>query len=164
MMLELLSVTIGKQIHSLSFTVNDGQLVTVTGAKGSGKTTLLRAILGLVPVDDGYITIDGELVTPLSAPYFRTDIAYVPQDLTLPEYYREGIFEHWDELSEEERYMTLLNNAIQSGKSMLLVDEPRTMLTEDMNLQVVRLLEGAAGNGTTIVAVNSRITQNQIQL
>jgi len=164
MRLELLSVTIGQHIRSLSFTVNDGQLVTVTGPSGSGKTTLLRAVLGLIPVDDGFISIDGELVTPLSAPYFRRNIAYVPQELILPPYYREGAFEHWDELSVDERYLLLLNHALQAEKPLMIVDEPRDMLTEDASRQVDNLLLETSRHGTTILAVNRRILQNQIQL
>ncbi len=164
MMLELLSVTIGQQIRSLSFTVNDGNLVTVTGPSGSGKTTLLRAILGLIPIDEGYISIDGELVTPLSAPYFRRNIAYVPQDLMIPQDYHEGVFEQWQEQSSDDRYLLLLHHAIQSGKSLVLVDEPRQMLTEDASRQVDNILLEASRNGMTILAVNNRIQQNQIQL
>ena len=85
MMLELHNVTIGQQIRSLSMALSDGQLVNITGQKGSGKTTLLRALLGFIPVDSGHISIDGELLTPLSAPYFRRQMAYVPQNLSLPE-------------------------------------------------------------------------------
>jgi len=164
MMLELLSVTIGQHIRSLSFTVNDGQLVTVTGPSGSGKTTLLRAILGFIPIDEGYISIDGELVTPLSAPYFRRNIAYVPQDLVLPQNYREGIFEHWDDLSFEDRYLLLFDHAVQSGSPLLIVDEPRDMLTEDACMHVDNVLLEASRRGTTVLAINNRIRQNQVQL
>ena len=74
MMLELHNVTIGQQIRSLSMALSDGQLVNITGQKGSGKTTLLRALLDFIPVDSGHISIDGELLTPLSAPYVRRRI------------------------------------------------------------------------------------------
>ena len=86
-MLELHNVTIEPLVHSLSLTVGDGQLVCLTGSQGCGKTTILRAILGFIPIDSGHISIDGELLTPLSAPYFRREIAYVPQQLTAIEDY-----------------------------------------------------------------------------
>ena len=85
MMLELHNVTIGQHIRALSLTVKDGQLVCLSGQKDLGKTRLLRAILGFVPIDGGHISIDGELLTAGSAPYFRQYTAYVPQHLTLPE-------------------------------------------------------------------------------
>lgn len=87
-MLEIKNVTIkleGKQIfQNLSFSVDKGQIVCVTGDSGAGKTTLLRAILGFVPLDDGTISIDGEMVTAASAETFRRIMSYVPQELSLP--------------------------------------------------------------------------------
>lgn len=68
----------------LSFTVDEGQMLCITGDSGAGKTTLLRALLGFLPLDEGHISIDGELLTPSSAEEFRKGMAYVPQDLALP--------------------------------------------------------------------------------
>lgn len=68
----------------LSFSVADGELVCVRGASGTGKTSLLRAILGFAPLSEGYVSIDGEPMTPYSAPQFRTHIAYLPQEPQLP--------------------------------------------------------------------------------
>ena len=68
----------------LSFSVDNGQMLCVRGGSGAGKTTLLRALLGLWPLDEGFISIDGELLTPSSAEEFRKHIAYVPQEPSLP--------------------------------------------------------------------------------
>ena len=68
----------------LSFTVDQGQLVCITGDSGTGKTTLLRAILGFLPLDDGVISIDGEIINSMSAETFRRRMMYVPQELSLP--------------------------------------------------------------------------------
>ncbi|MGM9698383.1 MAG: ATP-binding cassette domain-containing protein [Prevotella sp.] len=87
-MLELKNVAIshnGKQlVEDLSLVAADGKVTVVSGPSGCGKTTLLKAMLGLHPVDKGYISIDGELVTALSAPAFRQNMAYVPQDISFP--------------------------------------------------------------------------------
>jgi NitT/TauT family transport system ATP-binding protein len=45
------------------FSVRDGEFVTVIGPSGCGKTTLLRIIAGLIPYDQGEVTIDGRPVT-----------------------------------------------------------------------------------------------------
>lgn len=186
-MLELHNVTIEPLVHSLSLTVGDGQLVCLTGSQGVGKTTILRAVLGLIPIDKGHISIDGELLTPRSAPYFRRQIAYVPQRLTVIEDYdsmadiSEVLFglrvnkgkasykvptdgRRWGELSADERYLLLLSNAIQLGKSLLIVDEPAEPISAEAMEQVDRLLADAARRGATVLAVNSRILPNQIRL
>ena len=186
-MLELHNVTIEPLIHSLSLTVGDGQLVCLTGAKGVGKTTLLRAVLGMIPIDKGHISIDGELLTPLSAPYFRRQIAYVPQHLSAIEDYdsiadlSEMLFglkvnkgeasyrvladgRRWGELSADERYLLLLQNAMQLGKRLLIVDEPALPISAETMHAVDDMLQEAARRGATVFAVNSRILQNQIRL
>ena len=75
----------GKQLfRNLSLMVNKGEILCVSGISGVGKTSLLRAVLGFLPLDSGYITIDGEPVTAASAETFRRMMAYVPQELALP--------------------------------------------------------------------------------
>jgi putative ABC transport system ATP-binding protein len=68
----------------LSFSVDCGQVVCITGDSGTGKTTLLRAILGFLPLDEGVISIDGEIINSMSAETFRRRMMYVPQELSLP--------------------------------------------------------------------------------
>lgn len=46
-------------VKGISFTVGEGEVVTLVGSNGAGKTTTLRAISGLVPVAGGSITFDG---------------------------------------------------------------------------------------------------------
>ncbi len=154
MMLELHNIKIGELISSLSMAIKDGQLVSVVGEKGSGKTTLLRAILGLIPIDDGHISIDGELLTPKSAPYFRRQMAYVPQHLSVPEGY--------DKIDTS--YVALLEKAVASGKKLLLVDEPEFSLSAEDRQRVSHLLGEALQQGATIVAVNSSMTEIKIRL
>lgn len=64
-----------------SLVVEPGDVVCVCGATGAGKSNLLMATMGLRPVEKGFITLDGELITPGAGAYFRKMMAYVPQDL-----------------------------------------------------------------------------------
>ena len=154
MILELHNVTIGQQIRGLSATVGDGKVLSITGSQGKGKTTLLRTLLGFLPVDEGYISIDGELLTLRSAPWFRKQMAYVPQHLEVPEGY--------DKVPMD--YMALLERAVGSDKKLLLIDEPREALSYEDNERRERLIGEAAEHGAIVVAVNTRITPNQIEL
>ena len=154
MMLELHNVTIGQQIRGLSATVSEGKVLSIMGSQGKGKTTLLRALLGFVPIDEGHISIDGELLTPLSAPWFRKQMAYVPQHLEVPEDYEDVPTD----------YMRLLEHAVHAGKQLLIIDEPQETLSDDDAVRAERLIREAAERGATVVAVNTRITQNQVLL
>lgn len=82
-MLEIKDATLivnGKTLfNDLSFVALDQQVTCVYGGRGCGKTSLLEAFLGLRPVDSGYLTVDGELIDTLSASFFRSQMAYVPQ-------------------------------------------------------------------------------------
>ena len=46
-------------LWDLSLSIGEGELTCIIGPNGAGKTTLLRAIMGLVPVTKGDITISG---------------------------------------------------------------------------------------------------------
>lgn len=50
-------------VHGISFTVDDGEFVTLLGPSGCGKTTTLRCIAGLERTNGGVIEIDGQVVS-----------------------------------------------------------------------------------------------------
>ncbi|MEU5308384.1 ABC transporter ATP-binding protein [Streptomyces sp. NPDC021562] len=50
-------------LDGISLTVPQGQLLSVVGPSGCGKSTLLRTIAGLLPVQEGTVTVDGTPVT-----------------------------------------------------------------------------------------------------
>ena len=154
MMLELHNVSIGSLIKDLSLTVSDGQLASLTGAEGSGKTTLLRAVLGFLPIDGGHICIDGELLTPQSAPYFRRMTAYVPQHLTIPD----------DEKEVRSDYLWLLRRAVEAGKPLLIVDEPSRPLSDADREVADSLLRESLRQGAAVLAVRSSINDYEVSL
>lgn len=57
-------------IKGVSFTLNEGEIVTLIGANGAGKTTTLRTISGVRPVAQGSIFFEGEDITKM-APHDR---------------------------------------------------------------------------------------------
>lgn len=66
------------ELKNLSFAVRQGESVALTSSNGAQAATVLQAILGFVPVQSGYITIEGEAMTSASAHFFRGLTAYVP--------------------------------------------------------------------------------------
>ena len=64
----------GWALDGVDLVIPPGRLVGVIGPNGSGKSTLLRAILGLVPLRRGTVTLGGAPVERQ-----RRRIAYVPQ-------------------------------------------------------------------------------------
>ncbi len=51
-----------KVLDGLELSIEAGQVVAVLGPSGSGKSTLLRAINHLEPLDQGFVSVHGELV------------------------------------------------------------------------------------------------------
>lgn len=63
-------------LRDISFTLKDGEIMTIVGPSGAGKTTLLRIIAGLETKDSGEILIDGK-------PYDSGKVGVVFQDYNL---------------------------------------------------------------------------------
>ena len=72
-------------LRNCSATVRLGEVVVVCGPSGSGKSTLIKCINGLVPIDQGTITVDGVPVTDprTDLPALRTRIGMVFQNFEL---------------------------------------------------------------------------------
>jgi ABC-type cobalamin/Fe3+-siderophores transport system ATPase subunit len=151
MMLELHNVCIGDHIRQLSLTLENGQIM---GMHGTGKTILLRAVAGLIPIDAGHICIDGEILTPESAPYFRRFMAYVPQHLSVPEGYQQIPTD----------YLSLLRRAVTSDKQLLLVDEPAAPLTGEQLQNLVQLLTDVVSQGRMVLTVTNPLNNHYLQL
>ena len=67
-------------LKGISFSVDEGQIVTLIGANGAGKSTTLRAITGIVPVKSGTITYNGEDITGMDTQkVVERGIALVPE-------------------------------------------------------------------------------------
>jgi ABC-type branched-subunit amino acid transport system ATPase component len=54
-------------LFDVSLTVGEGEIVALLGTNGAGKTTVLRAISGVVPVQRGVVTFDGDDLTARSS-------------------------------------------------------------------------------------------------
>ena len=50
-------------VEDISFSIEEGEFVSVLGASGCGKSTLLMMLAGLIPYSGGRIIVDGKIVT-----------------------------------------------------------------------------------------------------
>lgn len=83
-MLEVKDLTVHygmiQAVRDVSFTVNEGEIVTLIGANGAGKTTILRALSGLERVKSGEMSYLGRSLDSLSPQQRVKDgISHVPE-------------------------------------------------------------------------------------
>ena len=70
-------------LKDVSFTIESGELVVLTGASGAGKTSLLKLIAAIERPTQGSVIINGQNVGKLSrgaVPYLRRNIGMVFQE------------------------------------------------------------------------------------
>ncbi|GGA90041.1 ABC transporter [Neiella marina] len=66
--------------NGVSFAVEAGESVALIGPSGVGKSTLVKALLGLLPVSQGVISVDDHELPHLCMTHYRRQIASVMQD------------------------------------------------------------------------------------
>lgn len=163
-MLELkdASLTVGgrRLLSGFSMIAMDGQLTCVTGAAGSGKTLLARVMLGFQPLDAGFISLDGALLTPLSAPYLRRLMAYVPQQ-------RPAAAEQWQ---PRERQLRGLDEVwwpadeppaaavppVDVSPELPPLASRRVVIADDPAPELLGVLKALAGEGRTVAVMSCR--------
>jgi branched-chain amino acid transport system ATP-binding protein len=86
-------------LWDLSLRIEAGKLTTIIGANGAGKTTLLRAIMGLIPVSQGTITLNGKALNGIPTwDMMGLSMAMIPEgrmtfrDMTVEENLMMGAF------------------------------------------------------------------------
>ena len=180
-MLEVKDVSIaaGEKIlvKNLSFMARDGQLTCITGRSGVGKTTLLRTLMGFMPTKEGFVSVDGELLTVRSAHVYRRMMTYLPQEckmltrqLIVPEApsCEEDEYGVWNNLlpslapesqpeplsSEDVVRLTELTLQNAGDKQMFIVDEFADHLLPEHTEHVLDLLRSLARVGKTVLVVS----------
>lgn len=180
-MLEVKNVTIavGEQVlaENLSFMARNGELTCITGKSGSGKTTLVRTLMGFLPVKEGFVSVDGELLTIYSSHAFREMMVYMPQDvqslgfqLEEPEAPQSEADDYavWNEVLPSveiaqpkaplttDEIVLLAEKTLQENaeKPIVIADEPTALLSPDQAHQLLALLLQQAAQGKTVVAVS----------
>jgi len=95
-------------LQGISFTVNEGEIVTLIGANGAGKTTTLSTISGLLRPRRGFVRFKGQDITMMPAEQIvRQGISQVPEGrkifapLTVQENLEMGAFTRTDKAEIE---------------------------------------------------------------
>lgn len=155
-------------LADISFTLAKGRFLTLLGPSGCGKTTLFNIIAGLTAPDQGSVTLAGEelVLRPGMTGYMLQKDLLLPwrtvaDNITLPgtlhgrrrrEALREAEMDiracglegmlrrRPDELSGGQRQRAALVRTFQTGKEMLLLDEPFGALDAVTRLHLQELL------------------------
>ena len=163
----------------LSFIARDGKVTCVMGPEASGKTTLIRTLMGFLPVNEGFVSVDGELLTIHSSHAFRQMMAYLPQQIQLlahqlrvpePEEPEAEEFAVWNDLmsaaNEEstpeplnaEEIVMLAEQTLKEAadKPIVIADEPTAFLTPELTMRMMELLRKQAEAGKTVLVTTRK--------
>lgn len=86
-------------LQDVSFSIDEGEIVTLIGSSGCGKTTMLKLINGLLTADSGEIFIYGKKISEWDTVDLRRRIGYVIQQV--------GLFPHMT-VAENISYVLML--------------------------------------------------------
>lgn len=68
---------------SLNINIENNKIVGITGPSGSGKSTIMKLLIGMYPVSNGDIYIDGKNIKTISSSTIRKNMTYVTQNSKL---------------------------------------------------------------------------------
>ncbi len=67
-------------LRGVSLEVGKGEILALMGRNGAGKSTLLRAVMGLLPLHEGDILLEGQSIRGWETAQRARRIAFLPQD------------------------------------------------------------------------------------
>ena len=153
-------------LRGVSFSVEEGQIVTLIGANGAGKSTTLRTITGIVKAKGGSITYEGQNILGLDTQkVVQRGISLVPEgrrvfpNLTVLENLKIGAYLRKDEAgikNDMERVYTLfprlkerswqLAGTLSGGEQQMLavgralMASPKLMMMDEPSLGLAPLV------------------------
>ncbi len=175
-----------RAIDDVSLVVPDGSVVALLGPNGAGKTTTLKAISGLVPLDDGAITLRGARIDGQPGNRIaRAGITHVPEgrgifpSLSVGEnlalaardpHTHERVLAHFpalgtrrdqpaSTLSGGEQQMLALARAFAEDTALLMIDELSLGLAPMLVDQLYRSIGELAAAGRSILLVEQYVTR-----
>lgn len=99
-------------VKALSFEVPSRRITVLTGPSGSGKSTTVDLMLGLLTPESGVILVDGAPLLREDLPWWRSKIAYVPQEtMIIPGTLRDNLTWSLSDDVEDDRCWVVLDQA-----------------------------------------------------
>jgi ABC-2 type transport system ATP-binding protein len=117
-------------LDNIELAVPEGNFYGLVGINGSGKTTMIKAILDLVSIDSGSISVFGKSHRKVSA---REQIAYLPDRFSPPVHLKCRDFIH---------YMLELHSSSQNNEEIHKVLDALELDRKIMGSSVGRLSKG----------------------
>lgn len=150
-------------LRSTSIQFREGEITGILGRNGSGKTTLLKAILNLLPLDEGWITLhnkpveeqfeqiafiteDGSFFPYMSAKEYDEFLTlYYPsfskkRYFELLDQFEVSIFDTIKSLSKGQQLKVEISAGFAMNAKLIILDEPFTTLDIYAKEDTVRLL------------------------
>lgn len=185
--------TIVKAVDGVSLTLNSGESIGIIGTSGCGKTTILKMTMGLLKPDEGSVLVKGKLGFVAQDPYASlnpsmTIYQIVAEPLIFTKQkrsYKECKDEvskvlsyvHLDvniygerlpsQLSGGERQRVSVARALILNPDILILDEPTSMLDQEVKESIVELIGQIAKSGkfgflmvTHDIAMSAKVCEN----
>lgn len=150
-------------MRSTSIQFREGEITGILGRNGSGKTTMLKAILNLLPLDEGWITLhnkpveeqfeqiafiteDGSFFPYMSAKEYGEFLTlYYPsfskkRYFELLDQFEVSIFDTIKSLSKGQQLKVEISAGFAMNAKLIILDEPFTTLDIYAKEDTVRLL------------------------
>ena len=183
-MLEVKDATISVSgsilIQNLSLIAPDGEITYIAADDATALSAFLRVVMGFQSANDGFVSIDGELLTVSSAPAFRRIMCYLPKNMNLlrnqlcpPEasISEEDDYGIWnqvlpsaakidepEELSAEEIFRLASETITKAtDKSIIIAEEPTAHLSTQLSLQLLQMLRNQATQGKCVLITSSNL-------
>ena len=177
---------------NLSFHLNPGEVIKISGANGSGKTTLIKILTGILKNYEGKISLKNEEKKSLKN--LSDEIFYMghknalKENLTVQENLQhdfrllnsnkneldnyleklklnEFLFTRVSELSEGQKRKLILACCLASNSSIYLLDEPFINLDADSQEIIMEAMDSKIHNGAAVIFTShDQNIKNSIEL
>ena len=146
-------------LKDISFTLKDGEIMTIVGPSGAGKTTLLRIIAGLETKDSGEILIDGKPYDPGKVGVVFQDFNHQNAKKLLDQLQMTGREKQYPyQLSGGQKQRVAIARALAMKPRILCYDEPTSALDPNLRKEVEKMILDLKKSGLTQLIITHDLT------